>query len=102
MQLNADYWNNHYLENETGWDAKSITTPLKKYFDQLKNKSISILIPGAGNSYEAEYFIKKGFKNIFVLDYAEEPLKNFRINYSPIEAKRRRGFLFVKVEPLFT
>ncbi len=76
MQLNAEYWNSRYLENETGWDAKSITTPLKEYFDQLKNKTLKILIPGAGNSYEAEYFIKKGFKNVFVLDYAEEPLKN--------------------------
>lgn len=76
MQLDAEFWNNRYLENEAAWDAKSITTPLKNYIDQLTDKSISILIPGAGNSYEAEYLLEKGFKNIFVLDYAAEPLKN--------------------------
>jgi SAM-dependent methyltransferase len=74
--LNAGFWNNLYKKNDTGWDAKSITSPLKNYFDQLKDSSIKILIPGGGNSYEAEYLFKKGFENVFVLDYAEAPLKN--------------------------
>jgi methyl halide transferase len=77
MKLNADYWNDRYRELDTRWDAGSVTTPLKTYFDQIKDKSISILIPGAGNSYEAEYLYQIGFKNIFVLDYAPLALKNF-------------------------
>lgn len=77
MKLTADYWNDRYHELDTRWDAGSVTTPLKTYFDQLKDKSISILIPGAGNSYEAEYLYGLGFKNIFVLDYAPLALKNF-------------------------
>lgn len=76
MLLNAEFWNNRYLGNEATWDTKSITTPLKDYIHQLTDTSLRILIPGAGNSYEAEYLFEKGFKNIFVLDYAIEPLKN--------------------------
>jgi methyl halide transferase len=62
------YWSNRYLNNTAGWDTGSISTPLKEYFDQLNNKSISILIPGCGNSYEAEYLLQKGFTNITLID----------------------------------
>jgi thiopurine S-methyltransferase len=78
MLLDKGYWNTRYKTDDFGWDAGEITTPLKNYFDQLKDKSIKILIPGAGNSYEAEYLFNRGFKNVTVLDFAEEPLKNIK------------------------
>jgi SAM-dependent methyltransferase len=74
--LTNTYWNNRYLNNDFSWDVGDISTPLKAYVDQLNNKNLKILIPGAGNSYEAEYLFTNGFKNIFVLDFAESPLKN--------------------------
>ena len=74
--LTEKYWNSLYLDHQSPWDMGSISTPLKEYFDQLKNKNISILIPGAGNAYEAEYLINNGFENVYVCDFAEEPLKN--------------------------
>ncbi|MCE3225866.1 MAG: methyltransferase protein [Bacteroidetes bacterium] len=76
--LNETYWNNRYLNNEFSWDVGHVSTPLKEYFDQLTDKSISILIPGAGNSYEAEYLVNNGFPNVYVCDFAEEPLKNLQ------------------------
>lgn len=78
MFLSSAYWNSRYVENDFGWDAGDITTPLKTYFDQITDKNLKILIPGAGNSYEAEYLFNKGFKNIFVLDFVEAPLKNIK------------------------
>ena len=51
MFLSSEYWNTRYVENDFGWDAGEITTPLKTYFDQLKDKSLKILIPVAVNSY---------------------------------------------------
>jgi len=76
--LSPAYWNERYLNNDFGWDAGSITTPLKTYFDQLTNKDLFILIPGAGNAYEAEYLVDKGFTNVFVCDIAQEPLSNLK------------------------
>lgn len=73
-----NFWSARYTENATGWDVGAITTPLKEYIDQLKHKSISILIPGAGNSHEAEFLFRNGFKNISVLDITEEPLQNIQ------------------------
>lgn len=77
-RLNKNFWEQRYRENKTGWDIGYISTPIKKYIDQLTNKDLKILIPGAGNSYEAEYLWEKGFKNVFVIDIAEQPLKNLK------------------------
>ncbi|CAM3658443.1 methyltransferase domain-containing protein [Flavobacterium saliperosum] len=77
-QLNKDYWENRYEANETGWDVGEITTPLKEYIDQIENKNLKILIPGAGNGYELDYLLSKGFKNVFVVDLAEAPLQNIK------------------------
>lgn len=76
MKLNSSYWEERYHKNEIGWDIGTISTPLKEYIDQIEDKSLKILIPGAGNSYEFEYFIAKGFQNVFVLDFAQSPLNN--------------------------
>lgn len=77
-QLNKDYWEKRYETNETGWDVGKITTPIKEYIDQIENKNLKILIPGAGNGYELDYFLSKGFKNVFVVDFAETPLQNIK------------------------
>jgi thiopurine S-methyltransferase len=77
MALNAEYWDNRYVNDETAWDAGAITTPLKAYFDQVRDKTLRILIPGAGNAHEAEYLFHQGFKNVFVLDYSAKALYNF-------------------------
>ncbi|WP_353889059.1 methyltransferase domain-containing protein [uncultured Flavobacterium sp.] len=71
-----NYWEERYQNNEIGWDVGAITTPLKDYIDQITDKSIRILIPGAGNGYEFDYLIKKGFFNVYVVDIAASPLKN--------------------------
>jgi len=73
-----NYWTQRYLEERTGWDIGYPSTPIKEYSDQLTDKNISILIPGAGNAYEAEYLWKQGFHNIFVLDISEFPLEKFQ------------------------
>ena len=75
-KLNKDYWEERYSANEIGWNIGYPSTPIKTYIDQLKDKSLKILIPGAGNSYEAEYLINNGFKFVNVLDIAAQPLKN--------------------------
>jgi len=74
MSLSKDFWDNRYRMKETGWDLGKISPPLKAYFDQLKNKDIKILIPGGGNSYEAEYLHNEGFINVFVVDLSKTAL----------------------------
>lgn len=74
--LSADYWSSRYQNEKTGWDIGNISTPLKEYIDQLTDKSLKILIPGAGNGHEAEYLHNQGFSNVYVCDLASEALDN--------------------------
>ncbi len=78
MDLSEEYWNNRYAENNSGWDIGKVSTPIKEYIDQITNKEFTVLIPGAGNGYEAEFLFRSGFKNIHVLDFAEIPLLNLK------------------------
>lgn len=78
INLSEDFWNKKYIDNKTGWDLGAISNPLQVYFDQLEDKKVKILIPGSGNSYEAEYLFNKGFTNVYVVDIAEEPLKRIQ------------------------
>jgi methyl halide transferase len=72
------YWSNRYQVQSTGWDIGAPSAPLKTYLDQLADKNLRILIPGAGNAYEAEYLFRQGFKNVFVMDISALPLQNFK------------------------
>lgn len=73
-----EYWSQRYKDAQTGWDIGSPSTPLKAYIDQRTDKNLKILIPGAGNAYEAEYLIQQGFTNVFILDISEIPLQEFK------------------------
>ncbi len=98
--LSEKYWNNLYLNNQSIWDVGAISTPLKQYFDQLTNKNTSILIPGAGNAYEAEYLIKNGFVNVYVCDFAEEPLKNLEARGVKIKKQNLLQIDFFEIKNL--
>ncbi|MCK5535471.1 MAG: methyltransferase domain-containing protein, partial [Bacteroidales bacterium] len=80
-ELQAEYWDKQYSANSIGWDIGYVATPLKEYFDQLENKRLKILVPGAGNAYEAEYLMKNGFKNVFVLDFSDNAIASFLNRY---------------------
>lgn len=73
----TQYWSKKYRAHATGWDIGYPSTPIKAYVDQLEDKTICILIPGAGNAHEAEYLYRNGFSNVTVLDIAQEPLDTF-------------------------
>jgi len=78
-KLDRDYWTNRYKNNTAKWDLGKPSTPIAEYIDQLTNKELKILIPGCGNSYEAEYLFEKGFTNVFLIDLSPEPLEQFKL-----------------------
>jgi hypothetical protein len=78
IDLNEDFWSSRYREGTDAWDLGAPSTPLKEYIDGLTDKSLKILIPGAGNSHEAEYLWALGFTNTHVIDLAKEPLENLK------------------------
>ena len=77
--LDKNFWSDRYQTQNTAWDAGNVTTPIKEYIDQLDNKNLKILIPGAGNSHEAEYLHQHGFYHVTVVDITQEPLDNLKL-----------------------
>lgn len=74
INLDEKFWDDRYSMEDTGWDIGYASTPLRTYIDQIEDKGLSILIPGAGNSYEAIYLVESGFQNVTVCDISKIPL----------------------------
>ncbi len=79
--LDKFFWNNCYINNTTQWDLGTVSPPIKSYIDQLANKDLSILIPGCGNAYEAEYLLSKGFTNITLIDIAKDLVIKLQLKF---------------------
>ena len=76
--MEKEFWDKRWEDQQTGWDIGYISTPLKEYFDQLTDKDLKILVPGAGNSYEAEYLHQQGFTNVYVIDISGLAIASFK------------------------
>jgi hypothetical protein len=79
MILDENYWSDRYKTGRVGWDIGFGSDPILQYLDQTENKGLEILFPGAGNAYEVEAAIKLGFSSVHLLDYVEEPIRNFSL-----------------------
>ncbi|RFN59104.1 methyltransferase domain-containing protein [Marixanthomonas ophiurae] len=100
--LNEPYWDNRYKNKDTKWDIGYVSTPLKTYFDQLTdNKNLKILIPGGGNSYEAEYLHEQGFAEVYVVDVSETALQNFKKRVPTFPSEKLLHQDFFKLEETF-
>ena len=82
--LNDNYWSERYKNNQSRWDIGQVAPALKAYFDQLPDKNISILIPGCGNAYEAEYLLKQGFTSVTLADISLKTLPNTSLIISKV------------------
>jgi len=80
--LNAQYWEDQYQNKSTGWDLGGISPAIKMYVDNLPDKKSAVLIPGCGNTYEAEYLLTQGFTNITVIDIAPTLVSSLREKFS--------------------
>ena len=79
LNLGQSYWNKQYESNTTGWDLGEVSPPIKAYIDQIENKNCRILIPGCGNTYEADYLLQQEFTNITIIDIAPTLVKKLNI-----------------------
>lgn len=76
--LDQQYWDAQYQAKNVAWDIGTVSPPIQSYLDTIEDKSVRILIPGCGNSYEADYLLAKGFTNITVIDIAPTLVENLQ------------------------
>jgi len=77
LDLDEKYWSQRYIENSHRWDIGYPSPAITRYFDEVDDKEVRILIPGCGSAYEGEYLLKKGFKNVTLLDVSPEAKRLF-------------------------
>lgn len=75
------FWSNKYINHQFGWDLGYAAPSLVAYFNQLQQKKLKILVPGAGFGYEVSYLMNAGFKNVYLLDFAPEAIEVFKRNH---------------------
>ena len=80
--LDQQFWDAQYQANQTGWDLGKASPPLVNLIDSLANKALRILIPGAGNAYEAAYLLHKGFTNVTIVDIAPTVVEKLQALYA--------------------
>lgn len=98
QHLDAAYWSERYRAANAPWDLGAVSPPLKNYFDTLTNKNLAILIPGAGNAWEAEYLHRNGFTNTTVCDLAQEPLTHLASRCPDFNPEHLRQIDFFDLE----
>ena len=94
MKLDQDFWNNRYINKQTGWDLGEVSPPLKEYIDKIADKNTKILIPGAGNAYELSYLIDRGFTNVTIIDIAPRLIEQLKSKYDEKDANIIQGDFF--------
>lgn len=82
------YWEERYKNDQAPWDTGTVTPAIKQYTDQLTDKALHILVPGAGNGHEFEYLVKQGFDKAVMLDIAREPLDNAAMRLPELDPAR--------------
>ncbi len=81
MKLNEEFWTERYEMNQTGWDLGMPAPALIEYVENGVSKEAKILIPGAGNAWEAEYLFKNGWTNVHVLDISPAAIESFKSRF---------------------
>lgn len=82
LPLDKAFWDHQYQVQTINWDLGEVSPPIKSYIDKLQNKDIAVLIPGCGNTYEAEYLLEQGFTNITVIDIAPTLVNNLKQKFA--------------------
>ncbi len=76
--MEKEFWDNRWLEQQTGWDIGYPSPAIEFYFKLISNLEVKILIPGCGNAYEAEFLFQSGFKNVWLIDISEHAINSFK------------------------
>lgn len=74
--LDQNFWNTRWENRQTGWDIGYASPAITEYMAQYPDKDASILIPGCGNAYEAEFLVGSGFTDVTLVDISPKAVEN--------------------------
>ncbi|RMF24648.1 MAG: SAM-dependent methyltransferase [Bacteroidetes bacterium] len=74
--LDPDFWEERYRQGDTPWDIGAPSPPLMNYTRRATTPETRILIPGAGRAYEAAELHRRGYRHLFVCDWAPSAFRH--------------------------
>lgn len=73
----ADFWNDRYLQGDTGWDKGRASPPIARMLEHEDVAPCKVAVLGAGRGYEALALASHGFE-VTAIDFAQEACKAIR------------------------
>lgn len=99
--LDATFWNQRYEEGSTGWDLGAVSPVFKELLQHETRRDIKVLIPGAGNAYEADYLLELGFQHITIADWSERVCGPLNEKYAHRPEMHIECIDFFQLQPTF-
>ncbi len=78
IELTPSYWNERYESHRDGWDLGSANSALVAEVTKRLERTDTILFPGAGRGYEADYLWAQGYTGVTVCDWSAASLSDLR------------------------
>lgn len=73
----ADYWQDRYVNQRTGWDRGGPSPSLLERLEQGDLKPCRIVVPGSGHGHEVLALARAGFE-VTAIDFAATPVQRLR------------------------
>jgi hypothetical protein len=78
-KLSGEYWEQRHVSGDTPWDIGGPSPALRKFYDTIEDRSLRVLIPGAGHAHEAKSLLELGFTNITVCDISSTAMIQLQV-----------------------
>lgn len=78
MNQEQIFWEQRWIDGQTGWDLGAASPALVKYAESFNDRSLKILIPGCGSAWEAAALLDLGYNNITLLDISSTACGNMQ------------------------
>lgn len=75
--MDANFWKNRWLDNETGWQQDKYNAALLKHWPKLPKRS-RVLVPLCGKSLDLIYLAEQGLQ-VFGFELSEKAVEDFFI-----------------------
>ena len=101
INLDATFWNQRYEEGSTGWDLGAVSPVFKELLQHENRRDSKVLIPGAGNAYEADYLLELGYQHITIADWSERVCGQLKQKYAGRREVHIACIDFFQLQPSF-
>jgi len=88
-KFDQSYWDNRYKENDIPWDIGYPAPAIIDHLAKLDLTEKDILIPGGGNSYEAQWLLENSSASVTVIDLSPTLIEALKQRFNAFGSRIR-------------